>query len=70
MTKKTNFPEGHSWFKFNKLGLALGMAITFYASESKRIKLKIRKFWGLISTFVEVTGKKLVGETFSAFYTE
>ena len=44
MTKKTNFPEGHSWFKFNKLGLALGMAITFYASESKRIKLKIRKF--------------------------
>ena len=44
MTKKTNFPEGLSWFKFNKLGLALGMAITFYKSEPERIKLKIRKF--------------------------
>ena len=26
--------------------------------------LKVRKFWGLIPTFVEVTGEKLVGETF------
>ena len=26
----------------------------------KRLELKVRKFWGLIPTFVEVTGEKLV----------
>ena len=26
------------------------------------IKLKVRKFWGLNPTFVEVTGEKLIGE--------
>ena len=30
----------------------------------KRLKLKVRKFWGLIPTFVEVTGEKLVGGSF------
>ena len=29
---------------------------------AKRLKLKVRKFWGLVRTFVEVTGEKLVGE--------
>ena len=29
---------------------------------AKRFKMKVRKFWGKISTFAEVTGKKLVGE--------
>ena len=28
---------------------------------TKRLKLKFRKIWGLIPTFVEVTGEKLVG---------
>ena len=32
----------------------------FYASVAKGLKLKVRKFWGLIPTFVEVTGEKLV----------
>ena len=29
-------------------------------------KLKARKFWGLIPTFVEVTGEKRVAEDFLA----
>ena len=33
----------------------------FYTSVSK---LKVRKFWWLILTFVEVTGKKMVKDPF------
>ena len=66
MTRKTAFFEGWSWFKFNNLGLALGTNLKFYTSLSKGLKLKVRKFWGLISTFGEVTGEKLVGEAFLA----
>ena len=51
-----------SWFKFKNLGLALGM--TFYTSVAKGLKLKVRKLWGLIPTFVEFTGEKLVGGAF------
>ena len=36
------------------------MALKFNTSVAKGLKLKVRKFWGLIPTFVEVTGKKLV----------
>ena len=36
------------------------MALTFYTSVAKRLKVKVRKFWELIQTFVEVTGDKLV----------
>ena len=43
------------------MGLALGTNLKFYASLAKMLKLKVRKFWVLISTFVEVTGEKLVG---------
>ena len=43
------------------LGLALGMALKFYTGVGKGLKLKIRKIWRLIPTFVEVTGEKLVG---------
>ena len=56
MTRK--FFERWSWFKFNNLGLVLGMVLKFYTSVSKRLKLKIIKFWGLIATFAE--GEKLV----------
>ena len=59
MTRKTAFFEGWSWFKFNNLGLALGTNLKFYTSLSKGLKLKVRKFLGLINTFVEVTGEKL-----------
>ena len=31
---------------------------------AKGLKLKVKKFWGLIPTFVEVTGEKLVGMAF------
>ena len=60
--QKTHFFEGWSWFKFNSLGLALGMGLKFYTRVVKGLKLKVRKFWWLIPTFVEVTGEKLVGE--------
>ena len=60
MTRKTAFFEGWSWFKFNNLGLALGTNLKFYPSVAKGLKLKVRKFWDLTLTFLEVTGEKLV----------
>ena len=35
------------------------MALTFYTSVTKVLKLKLGKFKGLIPTFVEVRGEKL-----------
>ena len=64
MTRKTVFFKGCPWFKFNNLGLALGMALKFYTSVRKGLKPKDKKFCGLIHTFVEVTGEKLVGGSF------
>ena len=40
-------------------GLALGVALKFYTSVT--VGFKLRKVWGLIPTFVEITGGKLVG---------
>ena len=60
MTRKTAFFEGRSWFKFNKLGLALGTNLKFYNIVAKGLKLKVRKFWGLVPTFIEVIEEKLV----------
>ena len=60
-TRKTTFFEGLSSFKFNNLGLAVGTNLTFYTSVAKGLKPKVRKFWGVIPTFVEVTRKRLVG---------
>ena len=45
------------------LGLALDMALKFYSSVAKVLKLKVKKVFGLILTFVEATGKKLVRGT-------
>ena len=42
------------------------MILEFHASVEKGLKLKVRKFWGLLPTFVEVTGEKLVGGLFAA----
>ena len=47
---------------YRNLGLSLGMALKYYTSVAKRSKLNVRKFFRLVSTFVEVTRKKLVGE--------
>ena len=64
MDTKTTFFEAWSWFKLNNLGLALGMTLKLYTSVAKELKLKVRKFWEISSTFVEVTGEKLVGGAF------
>ena len=61
LTRKTTFFEGWSWFKFHNLGVGLGTKLKFYTSVTIGLKLKVRKFLGLISTFVEVTGERLVG---------
>ena len=37
----------------------------FYTSVAKGLKLKVRRFWGLIPMFVEVTEEKLVGGFFA-----
>ena len=64
LTKKTAFFQRWSCFKFNNLGLALGTNLRFYTSIAKGLKLKVRRFLGLIPTFVEVAGEKLVWGTF------
>ena len=66
LTRKTAFSEGRSWFKFNNLGLALDTNLKFYTSVEKELKLKVRKFWGLILTLVELIGEKLVGGLFNS----
>ena len=58
LTRKNIFFEECCWFKFNNLGLALGMTYKFYTSVKKEFKLKVRKVLGLILTFVEFTGEK------------
>ena len=55
---------GLSRFKFNNLGLALVTNFKFYTSVEKGLKLKARKFWGLIPTLAEVTEEKLIGGAF------
>ena len=38
------------------------MTLKFYTGVAKGSKLKVRKFWELMPTFIEVTGGKLEGE--------
>ena len=40
--QKNNFFVGWSWFKFNNLGVVLGMVLKFYTSVAKELKLKKR----------------------------
>ena len=54
MIRKITFFEGWFWFKFNNLELTLSMVMKFDASVAKELKLKVRKFWGLIS-YREIT---------------
>ena len=60
LTRKTAFFEGLARFKFNNWGLALGTNLKFYTNVAKGLKLKSRKFCGLIFTFAEVTKEKLI----------
>ena len=46
------------------------MTLKFYISVSKELKLKVRRFWGLISPFAEVTGEKLVEGLLSSAHPE
>ena len=50
-----------SWLKVNNFGLGLVIALKLYTSVTKGLKLNVRKFWGVIPTFLEVAGEKLVG---------
>ena len=52
----------------NNLVLVIGTNLKFYISVAKGLKLKVKKFSGLILTFVEVTGEKLVGGLFFFFF--
>ena len=44
------------------------MNLKFYTNVEKGLKLKVRKFYGQVPTFVEVTGEKLVGDRGEAFW--
>ena len=48
------------------------MVLKFYTSVEKALNLKVRMFLGLIPLFVEVTGRKQVGDLFAqwAFFQE
>ena len=61
--RKTFFLSGALGSSLINLGLALDMALKFYSSVAKVLKLKVKKVFGLILTFVEATGKKLVRGT-------
>ena len=61
MSRKIAFLKRWSWFKFDNLGLALGANLKFDTNVAEGSKLKVKKFRGLIPTFVEVTGEKLGG---------
>ena len=50
--------------KFNNFRLALGMALKFYNSVEKGLKLKVTKFWRINLRFAEVTREKLVEGSF------
>ena len=58
--RKINLFEGCSWFKFNNLGLAPGIALKYYTMWKKSKNVNSEMFWGSIPVFVEVTGEKLV----------
>ena len=57
--KKHFFPR-IVWLMVNDLGLTLGMGLKFYTDVAEVLKLKVRKFWGLILRFVEVPEEKLI----------
>ena len=45
----------------NNLRLEQGMTLKLYTSLEKGLKPKVKKFLGLIPTFVEVTGENWLG---------
>ena len=59
LDQKTFLFEGLSWFRFNYLGLVLGMTSKYDSSLAKGLKLRVRKFWRLISTFKKPAGENV-----------
>ena len=57
--QKNQFFEECSLFKFYNLGLVADMALKFSTNAAKRLKLKVKKFWGLVPT------EKQVGEFYA-----
>ena len=53
---KKIFLKGYSWFNFNNLGLIKGLTLKLYTTVAKGLKLKVRKFLGLVSTGENLTG--------------
>ena len=56
-----HFFKGWSWFKLNNLQLLPEMALIFYSSVIKGLKLKVKKFYSIIPVFGEVTHRNLEG---------
>ena len=68
LIRKLQFFEGYSWFRFNNFGLALGMTLKISSFTGKGLRLKVRKMWRQIPTFVEYTGGKTRKDLFSPFH--
>ena len=68
LTRKSTFFERWYWLKFNNLGLAQGANLKFYISVKKGLRLKARMFGGLNTSFVDITGEKLVEGSFCPLY--
>ena len=64
MSWKTTFLRGSLGSSLLIYHRHLGTALKFYIIVGKGLNLKVRKFLRLITTFVEVTAEKLVGEPF------
>ena len=65
LTRKTIFFKGWYWLKVNNLGVALVLALKFYNSLIKGLKLKVRKFLSNLlhfKMFDNVWLEKLVGK--------
>ena len=41
--------------------MELSMALKFYINVAKELKLIVRKFCGVVPTFLEVIGEKMLG---------
>ena len=54
MASNLNFNQGFD--QKNNLGLVLSLVLKFYSSLAKGLKLKVKKFGGLITAFGEDAG--------------
>ena len=66
--RKTQFFDECFWFRFNNLGLALGTTLKISSCTTNGLRLKVAKFWRLISTFAEYTWGKTGRDLFPPSY--